>query len=124
MHNFRKLLVYQKSLVLVRTVQTVTRSFPRDELFGLVSQLRRACYSIALNIAEGSSRRTGKDFSRYIGQAIGSGYECPACLDIAIANEFIDAATYERLNAQIDEIIAMLVGLQKRILQSSPIEKN
>ncbi len=123
MHNFRKLSVYQKSLVLVRTVQTVTRTFPRDELFGLISQLRRACYSIALNIAEGSSRRTGKDFARYIGQAIGSGYECLACLDIAIANEFIDSATYERLNAQIDEIIAMLVGLQKRILQVSPNDK-
>lgn len=123
MHNFRKLSVYQKSLVLVRAVQIVIRAFPRDELFGLISQLRRACYSIALNIAEGSSRRTGKDFARYIGQAIGSGYECLACLDIAIANEFIDSATYKRLNAQIDEIIAMLVGLQKKILQSSPSDK-
>ena len=123
MHNFRRLHVYQKSLILAKSIQRITKVFPNDELFGLTSQLRRASYSISLNIAEGSSRRTGKDFSRYLGQAIGSGYESLACLDITLANEFIDDASYHNVGAQIDEIIAMLVGLQRRILQPTPNEQ-
>lgn len=122
MHNFRKLQVYQKGLGLTGTIQKLTRAFPSDELFGLTSQLRRASYSIPLNIAEGSGRRTGKDFSRYIGHAIGSGYESMACLDIALANGFIDSTTHQHLDGQLDEIIAMLIGLQRSVLHSATDE--
>jgi four helix bundle protein len=122
MHNFRKLQVYQKSLALATRVQKVTRTFPRDELFGLTSQLRRASYSIPLNIAEGTGCRTGRDFARYIDHALGSGYESLACLDLALATEIIDSTTHRELDRQLDEIIAMLVGLQRSILCSSAVK--
>lgn len=116
MHNFRKLAVYQKSLDLSKTVYNITRTFPSDELFGLTSQLRRATYSIALNIAEGSGMRTGKDFARYLGHALGSGYEAMACLDLARAMGFMDKETFEQLNSKLDEIVAMIVGLQRTVV--------
>jgi four helix bundle protein len=117
MHQFRKLLVYQKAVSLTTALRKVTRSFPKEELFGLTSQLMRAGYSIALNIAEGAGRRTVKDFSRYLDTAIASAYECLACFDIALSNEFIDAESYDRLNRAVEEIIAMLVGLQKSLVR-------
>ena len=115
MHNLRKLLVYQKSITLTILLRKTTLGFPRDELFGLASQLRRAGHSIPLNVAEGAGRRTAKDFSRFLDQAIAAGYECLACFDIGRANEFIDSDAYKKLNATVDEIIAMLVGLQKSL---------
>lgn len=116
MHQFRKLSVYQKAVSFIALLRNVTRHFPKEELFGLTSQLIRAAYSIALNIAEGAGRRTSKDFSRYLDNAIGSAYECLACFDIALANEFINATAYDRLNGAVEEIIAMLVGLKKSLV--------
>ncbi len=116
MHQFRKLLVYQKAISFISLLRNVTRHFPKEELFGLTSQLTRAAYSITLNIAEGAGRRTSKDFSRYLDNAIGSAYECLACFDIALANEFIDAESYNRLNGSVEEVIAMLVGLKKSLV--------
>lgn len=121
MHQFRKLLVYQKALSLSTTVRKISRGFPREELFGLTSQLLRAAYSIVLNIAEGAGRRTHKDFSRYLDTAIASAYECLACFDIALANEFIDSGSHHRLNAAVEEVIAMLVGLQKSLTHRPPV---
>jgi four helix bundle protein len=80
--------------------------------------LIRAVYSIALNIAEGAGRRTTKDFSRYLDTAIGSAYECLACFDIALANEFIDSESHNRMNGAVEEVIAMLVGLQRSLVQN------
>jgi len=83
MHQFRKLHVYQRGRELARDMYMLTASFPPDEVYGLISQFRRASYSIPMNIAEGAGRRTEKDFSGFLDIAIGSGYECPSCLDIA-----------------------------------------
>lgn len=121
MHQFRKLLVYEKAVALTTLLRAITRAFPREELFGLTSQLLRAGYSIALNIAEGAGRRTTKDFSRYLDTAIVSAYECLACFDIALANEFIDHVSHDRLNMEVEEIIAMLVGLQKSLTRRPPV---
>lgn len=116
MHQFRKLHVYQRGLELTREVYTLTSTFPSNELYGLTSQFRRASHSIPINIAEGAGRKTKKDFSRLLDNAIGSGYECLSCLAIALLNEFIDHAEYDRFNEAFDEVIAMTVGLQKTLL--------
>ncbi len=115
MHQFRKLRVYQRGLELTHEVYTLTATFPSAELYGLTSQFRRASYSIPINIAEGAGRRTPRDFSRFLDTAVGSGYECLSCLDIALRNGFIDHPTYDRLNNAFDEVIAMTVGLQKSL---------
>ncbi len=66
MHNFRELTIWKDAMDLSRKVITITRTFPNEEKYGLVSQLNRAAISVPSNIAEGSSRDSDKDFARYL----------------------------------------------------------
>jgi four helix bundle protein len=70
--GYRDLLVWQKGMVLAKEIYRITRAFPSDERFGLVSQMRRAAVSIPSNIAEGQARRTTNEFIQFISQAEGS----------------------------------------------------
>lgn len=115
MHDFKKLIVYQKALDFSQVIRKTTRTFPKDELFGLTSQFRRAADSIVLNIAEGAGNSTKKEFSRFLDIAIRSGFECIGCLDIARNNEYISNEEYEVLLLDIKEITAMLYGLKKSL---------
>ena len=115
MHNFRELKVYKKSLDFIENVYKITNSFPRDELFGLTNQLRRAVNSIALNIAEGSGSKSKKEFKQLISYAIRSGYECNACFDIALRLTYLNKSHYDLLVTQVNEIIAMLIGLSNSL---------
>jgi len=80
--NFERLNVYKEAIFFVDFVYEVTAKWPRTELFSLIDQIKRAAISVALNIAEGSSR-TKKDFQRFITTARGSVFECVAILNIA-----------------------------------------
>ena len=113
MHRFRELKVYQKALQFTKRVRKETKLFPKEELFVLTSQFRRAADSIILNIAEGSGNTSKKEFARFLDYSIRSGYECNGCLDIALVLEYLSSRTHQELFLQVDEIIAMLVGLQK-----------
>jgi len=86
--SFEKLRVYQDSLGFSKQVYKLTREFPRDEVFGITSQLRRAASSIPLNIAEGSGL-TKTEFKNFLRRARGSVYECVAILAIALDNRYI-----------------------------------
>jgi four helix bundle protein len=116
MHNFRKLKVYEKALGFTKTVRLATRKFPKDELFSLTSQFRRAADSIVLNIAEGAGNRSDKEFAKFLDYSIRSGHECIGCMDVTLANEFISEKTYKLLFGEVDEIIAMLIGFQRSLL--------
>lgn len=89
MHNFRKLKVYEKALSFSKTVRVVTRKFPKDELFALTSQFRRAADSIVLNIAGGAGNRSDKEFAKFLDYAIRSAHERIGCADVALINEYI-----------------------------------
>lgn len=115
MHKFKNLEVYRKSLQFARTVRETTKKFPRDELFGLTSQFRRAAYSIVLNIAEGAGNSSRKEFAKFLGYSIRSGFECPACVDISLEIGFIDPQDHGTLSNYANELIAMLYGLQKSL---------
>ncbi len=117
MEKFRTLKVYQKALEYSKTVRKSTKSFPKDELFGLISQFRRATDSIVLNIAEGAGNSSKKEFARFLDFSIRSGFECIGCLDIAQTNEYLDKDDYEILISSVNEIIAMLYGLKKSLLK-------
>ncbi len=107
MHQFKELGIWKKSRLFCTEIYAVTSDFPNDEKFGLTNQLRRASVSIPSNIAEGSSRNSNKDFSRFLEIAIGSGYEIETQLLIALDLGFISQEKSESLIKQLDEIIKM-----------------
>lgn len=115
MHRFRDLKVYQKAISLTKEIRRLTKTFPKEEMFSLTSQMNRAGDSIALNIAEGAGNYSRKEFSKFLGYSIRSGYECICCLDIALENTFIVPPERDRLFKKIDEVVAMLVGLRKSL---------
>ncbi len=115
MHNFRKLQIYQKGLLLTKQVRKITNLFPRKELFSLTSQFQRAADSIVLNIAEGAGNRSNKEFAKFIDYAIRSAHECVGCADIALENKYTTEQQYGYLFEKIDEIIAMLIGFQRTL---------
>ncbi len=110
--NFEKLTVYQRAMEFCNRIYSLTKKYPKDELFGLVSQLRRAVISISLNIAEGSAR-TKKDFGRFIDIARGSVYECLAILQISIKQNYIQQIEFDEAEKDLTELSKMLSGLKK-----------
>lgn len=117
MRNFKKLNVYDKVIDLGCAVRVMVKKYPKEEMFALSQQFRRAVDSIALNIAEGSGNSSDKEFSRFLDYSIRSAYECICCLDISVKNGFIQQKQYDLMFTCTDEIIAMLIGLQKKIQQ-------
>ena len=115
MHKFSELKVYQKALAFTILVRTTTKCFPKDEIYVLSSQFRRAADSIVLNIAEGAGNSSKKEFSRFLDYAIRSAFECIGCCDIVRANEFPGADSYSEMVKDANEIIAMLDGLKKSL---------
>ena len=88
MHNFKKLTVYQRAIDFVVEIYRISKKFPKDELFGLTSQIRRAATSILLNIAEGSGNKSNKEFQRFLEIALRSAYEVITCLEIALRLDY------------------------------------
>jgi four helix bundle protein len=86
--SFEKLRVYQDSLEFSKKIYELTKIFPKDEIFGITSQLRRASYSVPLNIAEGSGL-TKSEFKNFLRKSRGSLYECVPILSIALENKYI-----------------------------------
>ena len=82
MRNFRNLQVWSEAMELVKDVYHITEKLPKDEKFGLTSQMRRAAISIPANIAEGSSRRTSVDFARFLDIALGSSFELETYIEL------------------------------------------
>jgi four helix bundle protein len=83
-HNFRKLKVYQRAIEFAIEIYKLSKTFPREELYGLTSQIRRAATSISLKIAEGSGNNSEKEFRRFLEIALRSDYEVMTCLEIAL----------------------------------------
>lgn len=111
----KDLVVYQKSIDFVTEIYKVTKSFPKDEIYGIVSQIRRAAVSIPANLAEGSARNGKKEFKQFLHISLGSSVELETLLLIAKNVNYIDEILYEKLNSKLIEIIKMLNGLIKSI---------
>ncbi|MFC4815773.1 four helix bundle protein [Flavobacterium sp. GCM10023249] len=108
MHRFKDLEIWKQSRTFCSEIYTATTSFPSDEKFGLTNQLRRASVSIPSNIAEGCSRSSNKDFSRFLEIAIGSCYEIETQLLIAYDLGFIPNEVSENLTHKLDNIVKMI----------------
>jgi len=109
--TFRNLIAWQKARILARDIYRATKGFPKEEQFGLVSQLRRAAVSIVSNIAEGKGRGTKRDFCHFLMQARGSLYELETQIELANDLEyFVDVEVPQILKA-CDELGRVLNGL-------------
>lgn len=111
MFNFERLSVYQRSLELSRQIYQLTQPWPREHLFGITNQLRRASYSIPLNIAEGSSR-TKKDFRHFLIISRGSCFECIPILSLAHSLKLLSTEQKEMLYNELKELSQMLSALR------------
>lgn len=114
MFSFEKLTVYNKSLDFIDRVYEVTLLWPKREQFGLINQVERAAVSIALNIAEGSSR-TKKDFRHFLDLSRGSCFECVAILTIARRRRYISAEVFNELYQVCTDLSKMISGLKNSI---------
>jgi four helix bundle protein len=119
MHHLKELKIWQKSVELSIAIYKVIKHFPKEETYGLTSQIRRAAVSIPSNIAEGAGRDSQKEFVHFLSIANGSAYELQTQLLIAHRLNFIEADTLKALLNELDEIQKMIYTFQKH-LQSKP----
>lgn len=111
MANFKDLLVWQKTIDFVTEIYKATETFPNNEFYGLISQIRRASVSIPSNIAEGNSRRSKLDYLQFLKISRGSCAEVETQLIISKNLKFLNEEDYLKLNERIIEISKMLNGL-------------
>ena len=108
---FRDLLVWQKSMLLAKAIYKATSGFPKAEVFGLVSQMRRAAVSVPSNIAEGHGRLTDGNMRVFLAQARGSLFELETQIELSRDLEYLRADAAKELLEQCSEIARMLNGL-------------
>ncbi len=111
MRDFHNYKVWSKGHQLALTIYKKTKSFPKEELFGLTSQIRRASMSVPINIAEGCGRKSDAQFSHFLNIAAGSASEVEEELLLSYELDFLDKETYQLLDSDIKEIKAMLSKL-------------
>ena len=113
--NYQELIVWQRAMDLVESVYKASRDFPREELYSLTSQIRRAAVSVPSNIAEGQGRRTTSDFLRHLSIACGSLREVETQLLIAERLSYLTAAQLEPVMAYAGEVGRLLNGLMNSL---------
>lgn len=113
MKSHKDLIVWQKSMDHVATIYVATKAFPKEELFGIVSQMRRAAVSIPSNIAEGYGRLYDKETVKFLSNALGSASELETQLIISKDLGYLSIEDFQKLTNQIEEIIRMLSALIK-----------
>ncbi|MFA4889366.1 MAG: four helix bundle protein [Candidatus Omnitrophota bacterium] len=113
--KFERLKVWQRAVDFCTEIHKLTRKFPKEELYILTSQLKRAADSVALNIAEGSTGQTNAEFRLFINYAIRSAIEVVTCLYIGKNREIISAADFTKFYNEAEEIVKMLQGLRNSL---------
>lgn len=115
MNYFKELKVWQKSIDLVTETYLRSQKFPKEETYGLTSQIRKAAISIPSNIAEGCGRRSEKDFFNFLGIALGPAFELETQFTIARKLNFLSEAEFSELESEIQHIQNMLIKLQSTL---------
>ncbi len=113
--SYKDLIVWQKGIELVETVYRLTKTFPKEEIYGLTSQLRRAAVSVPSNIAEGQGRKSTAEFENFLSIARGSLSEVETQLIIAHRLKYLDASQLNEVMSIHDEVSRMLRALQKKL---------
>ena len=115
MKDFKELVVWHKAHAVTLSIYAATRAFPKEELYGLTSQLRRSAASIGANIAEGCGRRSDGEMCRFLHIAYGSAAEVEYHLLLAHDLHLLEEGLYHQLEREIDEVQRMLTSLIQRV---------
>lgn len=115
MNRYKNLTVWKRAVALATKIYTKTSSFPKEEKFGLISQLRRCVVSISSNIAEGAGRNSKKEFQHFLSIAYGSACELETQMIIAQNLNFIDRSANEVILNEINEIQKMIYSFSKTL---------
>ncbi len=115
MGDFRRLTAWQKARALVKRSYAKTAQFPKSEMFGITSQMRRAAVSVAANIAEGRGKNNDKELNRYLGIALGSATELECLFLLANDLNFLSEIDSNALIKECQEVQAMIAVLRKSL---------
>lgn len=115
MKNFKELLIWQRSHQLVLNIYSITKSFPKDELFGLTSQMRRSSASIPTNIAEGCGRNSDAEMNRFLIVAQGSAAELEYQIILSKDLSYISTEIFDTLSLELTEIRKMINTFSQKI---------
>jgi four helix bundle protein len=119
MHNFKELKVWQKAVDFAVKIYSVTKSYPNEEKFGLVSQLRRAGVSIPSNIAEGCAKTSSKSFVNSLEVSLGESFELETQLIISERVGILDSEIAREMETDLSEVQRMIMGLKTSIESQS-----
>ncbi|MEQ8626366.1 four helix bundle protein [Ekhidna sp.] len=111
MHNFKELQVWQKGIDIAQNIYELTSTFPSEEKFGIVSQMRRSSVSVPSNVAEGAGRKTDKDFSNFLSMSLGSQFELETQLIISNRVGFISDEQLTKESLELVELQKMTRSL-------------
>lgn len=115
MRNIKEYEVFKKSHKLVLEIYKITKKFPKEELYGLVSQVRRSAYSIPMNLVEGGTRQSEKEFSQFINIALGSCEEMRYQVLLSRDLGYIDLKKYGELDNEAEIVKKMLSRLYSKV---------
>ena len=113
--KFEELKVWQKAIDLSSEIHKLTLTFPKEELYILTSQIKRAADSISLNIAEGSTGQSDAEFSKFLGYSLRSAIEVISCLYIGKKRDLIDNDTFAKFYNETENLVIMIQALRKSI---------
>lgn len=113
--KFEKLKVWQKAVDLSSDINDLTKTFPKEELFILSAQIKRAADSVSLDIAEGSTGQSNAEFNKFLGYALRSDIEVVGCLYLGQKRNIIDDKSFAKIYAQCEEILVMINGLRNSL---------
>lgn len=113
--SYKDLIIWQKSTELTFKIYKITGKFPKSEIFGLISQIRRSSISIPSNIAEGKQRSSKKDYCQFLRIALGSCAELQTQIFISYKLQFIDKEDYNHIDDGLNEIMRMITSLIQKL---------
>lgn len=115
MRDFRQLRVWEESHGLTLEIYRITKSFPKEEMFSLTSQMRRSASSVPTNIAEGCGRDSNKEYARFLQISMGSASELDYQILLSKDLGYINTSTYDPINDKIDKVKRQLAALLRKV---------
>lgn len=114
--KFEKLLIWQRALALSDNVHQLSKTFPKDEMYILTSQIKRAADSVSLNIAEGSTGQSNREFNRFLAIALRSNIEVVGCIYPGQRRGYIKESDFKKIYKACEELLVMINALRKTLV--------